>query len=69
MCKQCPLLAQSGQALHYVRYERSEYITCPLRLGLPEGSRGSPVVAAAGDNAASVQVTMSLVNDIGFDRV
>ena len=38
-------------------------------LGLPEGSRGRLAVAVAGDHPAAVQVTMSLVNDTGFDPV
>lgn len=38
-------------------------------LGLPEGSRGRLAVAVAGDHPAAAQVTMSLVNDTGFDPV
>ncbi|VTN10102.1 arogenate dehydrogenase [Raoultella terrigena] len=38
-------------------------------LGLPEGSRGRLAIAVAGDHPAAVQVTMSLVNDTGFDPV
>ncbi|HFV5693227.1 TPA: 3-hydroxyisobutyrate dehydrogenase, partial [Escherichia coli] len=36
---------------------------------LPEGSRGRLAVAVAGDHPAAVQVTMTLVNDTGFDPV
>lgn len=36
---------------------------------LPEGSRGRLAVAVAGAHPAAVQVTMTLVNDTGFDPV
>ena len=36
---------------------------------LPEGSRGRLAVAVAGDHPVAVQVTMTLVNDTGFDPV